>query len=371
MDTKKVEEKLRECLNNLSNDVVIQEYIGQFVMLLDEKKITMETACLAIDGIDLDHGVNFLDVFESLDKKQVQDAWKKIRDCASYKKNQNYDSLKLMTSFAASALAGDINAQFILGNILTAIVDSSKFGKKDVNESNVYKILREYLFEPLQDGLVLPEWDSVKISPEKILALCNLLEQTMEHENLRDSEDMRVIVHQMNLWVQQGKTYAEEVMELQQREKNKPQRKALELAKLAEHFKAVEDELEKVIHENVQLTMEQKKLMTAISTVETEKQELEEKVRTLEKKVSELNSDIQKANQTANERKALNDAQVQYRKDSKVALLNDIARSLRAEYGDFAETKDIPMNETLGEIYREKLKQIFKILDQKGIKMEG
>ena len=26
---------------------------------------------------------------------------------------------------------------------------------------------------------------------------------------------------------------------------------------------------------------------------------------------------------------------------------------------------------TLGEIYREKLKQIFKILDQKGIKMEG
>ena len=79
MDTKKVEEKLRECLNNLSNDVVIQEYIGQFVMLLDEKKITMETACLAIDGIDLDHGVNFLDVFESLDKKQVQEAWKKIR----------------------------------------------------------------------------------------------------------------------------------------------------------------------------------------------------------------------------------------------------------------------------------------------------
>ena len=66
MDTKKVEEKLRECLNNLSNDVVIQEYIGQFVMLLDEKKITLETACLAIDGIDLDHGVNFLDVFEHL-----------------------------------------------------------------------------------------------------------------------------------------------------------------------------------------------------------------------------------------------------------------------------------------------------------------
>lgn len=72
MDTKKVEEKLRECLNNLSNDVVIQEYIGQFVMLLDEKKITLETACLAIDGIDLDHGVNFLDVFESLDKNKFR-----------------------------------------------------------------------------------------------------------------------------------------------------------------------------------------------------------------------------------------------------------------------------------------------------------
>lgn len=29
------------------------------------------------------------------------------------------------------------------------------------------------------------------------------------------------------------------------------------------------------------------------------------------------------------------------------------------------------MSEMLGEIYREKLKQIFKILEQKGIKVEG
>ena len=94
-------------------------------------------------------------------------------------------------------------------------------------------------------------------------------------------------------------------------------------------------------------------------------------MRVLEKKVSELNSDIQKANQAVHERKVLNDAQIQYREDSKAALLNDVARSLRAEYGDFAETQNVPMNETLGEIYREKLKQIFKILDQKGIKMEG
>ena len=69
------------------------------------------------------------------------------------------------------------------------------------------------------------------------------------------------------------------------------------------------------------------------------------------------------------ELKTLVSAQKQYREDSEKALLEEIARSLNAEYSDFIESLDMPMNEMLGEIYREKLKQVFKILKQKGIKV--
>ena len=85
--------------------------------------------------------------------------------------------------------------------------------------------------------------------------------------------------------------------------------------------------------------------------------------------IEELKTKVSQANQEVDERKKLNDAQVQYREDTQAALLQDIARALKPEYGDYAETINVPMNEMLGEIYREKLKQIFKILEQKGIKV--
>lgn len=370
MELRKIQQKLEECLKNTSNDSLVQDYIGQFVMLLDEKNVTSETACLAIDGVDLDNGVNFLDTFAALNKKQSQDAWKIIKNCESYKQNRNFNSLKLMASFAASALGGDINTKSILGNILIALVESSKFEKEE-DEALVYTTLVEYLFEPLQEGGVFPDWNTIKIGPERIINLCDLLEQAILYKKLQDMESMRTIVYQVRLWIQQGREYADGLRELQEREKNKPPKKAFELAKLADHFKLVEEELEKAIHENVQLAMEQKKMTDALSYSEREKKMLEKQVKQLEDTVNTLRLEVQNANRMVQERKILNDAQVQYREDSKISLLNDISRSLKAEYEDFAETQDVPMNETLGEIYREKLKQIFKILYQKGIKMEG
>ena len=89
----------------------------------------------------------------------------------------------------------------------------------------------------------------------------------------------------------------------------------------------------------------------------------------LNSRISNMQSTIEQSSQEIEERKKLNDVQVQYREDSKVALLNDIARALRPEYGDFKDSVNAPMNELLGEIYREKLKNIFKILEQKGIRV--
>ena len=60
---------------------------------------------------------------------------------------------------------------------------------------------------------------------------------------------------------------------------------------------------------------------------------------------------MSQANQEIDERIRLNDAQVQYREDSRTSVLQDIARALIAEFGDYAESKDAPMSEMLGVIY--------------------
>ena len=65
------------------------------------------------------------------------------------------------------------------------------------------------------------------------------------------------------------------------------------------------------------------------------------------------------------EYKNLVQAQKQYREDSIASLKVDIGKSLHAEFEDFYESINMPMNEMLGEIYRAKLAQIANILKTK------
>jgi len=61
------------------------------------------------------------------------------------------------------------------------------------------------------------------------------------------------------------------------------------------------------------------------------------------------------------------EAQKQYRIDSHKSFCEETAQKLRPEFEDFFESEDMPMTEVLGEIYREKLRHIAKILKQQGI----
>ena len=70
------------------------------------------------------------------------------------------------------------------------------------------------------------------------------------------------------------------------------------------------------------------------------------------------------------ERKDLNDAFDAMKANDEKALLKDIASDLSAIYKDFKDSEKVEMNMVLGEIYREKIKDVFSILEKKGIKVE-
>ncbi len=371
MELKAVEEKLVQALAKPEEEKLVQEYISDFVAFLDEQKITTDTANLAIKGVDLDQGVNFLDAFASLEKKAVQEAWKTVRNCEEYKKNADRKALKLICAFAASALGGDPNTAFILGSILTAQVTLFKEPKQDEIRPDIYKVIREYVLEMIPKDVKLPEYKDIRMTPENALQFYEATRKSLvELEDPERSEKIPAS-NAIGKWLANLKTQAEEAKELKDREKNKPPKKSEELRKLVDHFKSLEEELDRSVFESAKLASDKKKLQEEIYELEDQKRELERKISEMEKEISDLNSKVSKANQEVDERKKLNDAQVQYREDAQASMLQDIARALKAEYGDYEETKDQPMDEMLGEIYREKLKQIFRILEQKGIKVDA
>ncbi len=370
MDIKIVKEKLDLAIKSPEDDKKYQAYVNVYTFLLDEVKINTDTVNIAIAGVELDQGVNFLDAFVALDKKEVQNAWKIIRNCEGYKNNTNYNALKLMCSFVASALGGDVNTASILGNIITAMMGTSSLSKEKEVSEEVYSILKLYVLKMLNKDVKLPAWKSIKLTPQNTLMFCKLMKKTLELKEVQANPEQYPATFKIKKWISDGILFAEEAIEIKEREKNKPPKKSEELLKLVEHFKSLENELDKSIYEMAKFTLEKKKLEESFNSAEAEIHELQKTIKKLQQENQYLNSKVSQANQEVDERKKLNEAQVQYREDTQVSLLQDIARALKAEYDDYAETKDTPMNEMLGEIYREKLKQIFKILEQKGIKVE-
>ena len=369
MDVKLVNQKLLRAIEKPEDDIRYQAFIKDYAMLLDEVRINTDTANLAIKAVKLDHGVNFLDTFAALNKKQIQEAWKAIRSCEEFKNNVDYGAFRLMCSFAASALGGDINTASILGNILTAMVNSIKLPKQEKIDVVAYEIVRELFLEILLKDVRFPEWKNVKMTLDNILAFCAIMEQVLELESVQEAGKNIPAVFSMKKWISTGKQYAEEVRILREKEKNKPPKKSVELLNLAAHFKNLEEELDKSILETTKLTLQISFLQERLYKSEITDKEKDKKIREQRAEIEKLKEQVSQANQEVDERKKLNDAQIQYREDAQASLLQDIARALKPEYGDYAETKDTPMSEMLGEIYREKVKQIFKILEQKGIKV--
>ena len=370
MEIKVVEEKMTEVLASPDNEDLVREYIDMFVSLLEEIKITTDTTNIAVKSVNLDHGVNFIDTFTGLEKKAAQDAWKTIRNNEGLKKKKDLNWLRLMSAFALSALCGDPNTSACLGNIFQVLIYLVKEPKQEGFRPEVLTIIREEFVMMITNDMKLPDWKSIKLSPENTIVLCEIVKRCLDETNDPVHKDKIPAADIVSKWIGSLMDSAIEAKELRDKEKNKPVKKSDELLGLAEFFRKMEDELDRRIIENTNLALEKKELQNEIFDLEGQKRTLNLKIGELEKKIENLESEIKKVNQEVDERKKLNDAQVQYREESQVSLLQDIARSLKAEYGDYAETKDSPMDEMLGEIYREKLKQIFKILEQKGIKVD-
>ena len=146
--------------------------------------------------------------------------------------------------------------------------------------------------------------------------------------------------------------------------------KLTDLQLIVDHYRDVEKQLKDDVYEIARLEKVITGLQDEIDKLNADKRTLEGEIASLNGDVAEHQKKIAEREKEIEERKKINDAADALKKNDEEGLLRDIANELKAEYRDFIDSENDAMDEQLGEIYREKLRNIFKILAKKGIRME-
>ena len=116
-----------------------------------------------------------------------------------------------MCSFAASALAGDANTYSILGNILTAMVNSAKLPEQEKIDTAAYEIVRELLLEALPKNTKFPEWETVKMASNHMESFCTIMEHTLALKSVQEAGTGIPAAFNMNMWIAKGKQFVRTV----------------------------------------------------------------------------------------------------------------------------------------------------------------
>lgn len=361
MDSKKLIEIVDIALKDPENMELSSNYADALEEYLKKNKTTPELVSVVIKAMDIDRGTNYFDYIEGLSKNDIQNVWKIIKDSKEIKEGKSANAIKLLMGIFYLAIIKSGNLEIILGNVITTINGVLGAESKGIAVSIYGPIFIDYFANEIQRNFVLPKWNCIKISPEAIQKFTTQMLQGVGEDYLE--------YHNIKSWLNEGKHYAKGEIEKKNIEAKIPKSQILALQEIVKHYTDIEQQLRSSIYQVAYLENKVESLNGEISELSGQKVELERKIKSLQGDVFERERSLDIAGKEIEERKKLNQAQVQYREDAQEALLHEISRALKAEYGDFIETETMPMSEMLGEIYREKLKNIAKILEKKGIKV--
>ena len=363
MEIKDVEKALTEALQAPENTDLQAKYCDAVAEYLKENKSSDEILSIVIRGIDIDRAANYYDYLESASWNDLQSLMKQIRQSKEIKESKDDHAIKFLAGMLSMALMKAGNMENQCGNIITMIVAVITSEKKPLSVEIYGPILQDYVVEDLNPKVVFPQWKSIKASEDVCQQFSEILLNATNCEHVENYKSIRQ-------WANRGLLYAEEKIKKRKIEEKIPKSRISDLTAIVEHYKAVEKQLRDSVYEIAKMQDEITGLQQQIGALQGEKRDLEGQIRALAEKVNAKQQQLDKAEKEVGERAAINEAFGALKKNDESAMLQDIANELKAEYQDFIASVSDPMDEDLGEIYREKLKNIFKILSKKGITME-
>lgn len=365
MNTKQIVEIQKRCLEKIDDDTLAREYAEAVADFLKSNKINDEIITIILGGIEIDRATNFFDYLESISKNEVQDCWKIIKNNTVFKANTQNSSLKILSGLIFMILLRNEAISTIAAGVFSAFVTTVTSNKNSIPK-NVYKpIVLDYCLAELpKKNANLPGLLELKVAPAIAQKFITLSLDVIQDEKTLEN------VFELKNWLRAGEKAITSEMERERIEAKIPKSALEDLQKIVAHYTEVEQQLRDGVYREEKLQKDILALNDQIADLNNQKAELEARIRELKGNVKEQEKTLAEAGKEIEERKAINDAFDALKKNDESALLRDIANELKAEYRDFKDSESDEMDIQLGEIYKEKIINIFKILEKKGIRVE-
>jgi len=364
MEIKDLKAIVDAAIKNPEDDTARNQYCDAITECLKGKKVSDEVLGAVVRGIDIDRAANFFDYLEKVPKNEIPSLWKRIRDSKEIKDNSNNNAVKFLSALLLQSLLRIGNTEGICSGVLTALMHVLKNENKQIPGKIYEPIILDYLIMDIPPKATLQRWEDIKTPGEVsrdfseiILAITADKEKQEEYKVVRN-------------WAASGLRYAEKKIRTEKIEARIPKSRTNDLLALVQHYQSVEEQVRKAEYRIEDLEDEVRKLQGQIIELNQDKRSLETDIKHLESAIEEKQGMLSKAEREVDERKAINDAFDTKKKMDEAALLSDIANELKAIYQDFMESSSDQMDEVLGEIYREHIRSIFKILKNKGVEVE-
>ncbi len=361
METLQIKELMEKASRNPDDFNAIKEYADAIYDFLDKEESTDDILTIIIQGIDIDRAANYYDYLTDLDNKEASSEWKKIKRNNEIKKNGR-NALKFITGILTRCFLQEGALVGLTGDIIAFLVDMIDSETKKIVVKTYSPVINTYFLEDIGADIELPKWETIKTPYDKLKRFAEVIIESISEEDL-------LIYMPIKQWAKIGIGFCDEMKEKQAIEDRIPASKISDLNEIIEHYKNVEKLVRKDQYDIAYLNKEISGLKQTIQALESEKMVLNNRLDTLNYKLENSQKELKKSEDEVAERKAINDAFDALKDNDIESLYKDIASALKSEYMDFIETESDQMDEELGEIYREKIKNIFKILDNKGIKV--
>ena len=363
MEIKDLEKLLKDALESPDNIELQRKYCDSVARYLEGKNINNEIIPVVIKGIKIDRAANYFDYLEKASNNDLQRIWKQLRKDKLVKDAGSANMFRFLSGLLLMSFIGAGNLSNHFGTIMTLLIERIDSHQFPIPARVHEPILRDYIIDELDPNTKLPKWESIKASGEICKEFAEIILNTTNGENA----DKYLFIRQ---WASSGIRFAEELIKKEKIEEKIPKSRVKDLLEIVDHYRNVEKLVRDCIYDAANLQDEIEKLNNEITILRKEKLRLEGEVKGLQAEIDAKEKLINKAEKEVDERAAINEAFGALKRHDESAMLKDIANELKAEYQDFAVTESDEMDIVLGEIYRVKLRNIFKILDKKGISME-
>lgn len=323
---------------------------------------------------------------------------------STFVKNEKSNAFKMCISLLVYELNFDSKNYEIIERLVRAC--TWKYRRKDgsISKDNT-KIVEKYFVTVLSSKVSFPQWEALSLKENVVKEFCSyMLSVCQEINNSKLELQLQGIVEWLNSFSSDKKEGTNKVLTAapatecndepanveSSEEKNKPNKESeghvstsnntsgASLFAMAAQLKEISALIFAAAEENT-------KIKRSYVAVKTEKEELQQKVKELELAVAEqekalkqLQSDcLTKDNEIEGQKAEIEKLKTVisvYSEDKQSSMdgqLNAIASKLKAEYVEFNDALEYDMTVEIGEMLREQLGRIFKILSKAGINMVG